>query len=129
MHVVDTNVISELMRPRPHPKVVAWFGGITEAAVSVITVEEIAFGLVLRSSARMERAFDRFLRACEIWPITEVVARRCGALRALLRARGHVRHQADMLIAATAAEHGAILATRNVRDFEGCGIRVVNPFE
>ncbi len=128
MHLVDTNVISELMRPRPAPGVLAWFGGLADAAVSVITVEEIGFGLVLRPNVRMEKAFDGFLRACVVWPVTEGIARRSATIRALLRAMGHVRHQADMLIAATAAEHGVVLATRNVRDFEGCGVRVVNPF-
>jgi predicted nucleic acid-binding protein len=128
VHLVDTNVISELMRPRPLPKVVAWFESLDAAGVSVVTVEEIAFGLVLRPNARMERAFERFLGMCSVWPVSEAIARRSATMRGLQRARGHVRHQADMLIAATAAEHGVTLATRNVRDFEGCGIRVVDPF-
>jgi predicted nucleic acid-binding protein len=56
------------------------------------------------------------------------VARRSAGLRARLRTLGKTRTQADMLIAATAAEHDLILVTRNVRDFDDCGLQVLNPF-
>jgi predicted nucleic acid-binding protein len=128
VHLVDTNVVSELMRPRPTPRVVEWMKDLEAIAMSVVSIEEIVFGLVLRPRSRMERVFDDFSKLCTIIPITEAIARRCSTMRALQRARGHARTQADMLIAATAAEHGAILVTRNVRDFEGCGIRVLDPF-
>jgi len=60
--------------------------------------------------------------------ITPAVARRAGELRAFLQASGQVRTQADMLIAASAQVHGLTLVTRNTRDFDGCGIAVLNPF-
>ena len=77
----------------------------------------------------MESWFDRFLIAwCETLPVTEAIARRGGTMRAALRRDGQTRTQADLLIAATAWEHRLPLATRNTPDFEGCGLRLVNPF-
>ena len=127
--LVDTNVLSELMRPRPNPRVVDWAGGLDAIALSVVTVEEVCFGLRARPSARLEKWFDSFAREhCEVLAVTEPIARRSAWLRGQLRRRGAVRTQADMLIAATAYEHGLAVATRNERDFEGCGVPVVNPF-
>src|SRR5690349_12923092 len=104
-----------MMRPRPSTRVATMLKGLGGFAVSVISIDEISYGLVNKPSADLERAFGEFLELCTILPITEAIARRSGTMRALQRARGHVRHQADMFIAATAAEHGAVLVTRNVR--------------
>ena len=60
--------------------------------------------------------------------MTTPVAILAGTLRGQLAARGHVRTQADILIAATAAHHGLTVVTRNVRDFDDCGVAVGNPF-
>ena len=128
MHLVDTTVISELMRPRPHSGVTAWVSAQRRIALSVVTIEEVSFGLQIRASVRMSRWFDRLVEESDVLPVTEAVARRCATLRAMLRARGRTRTQADMLIAATGAEHGAIVVTRNIRDFEGCGLRLIDPF-
>jgi predicted nucleic acid-binding protein len=77
----------------------------------------------------MLRWFETFVGDyCEILDVTPRVARRAAELRAVLGARGTPRTQADMLIAATAAEHDLVLVTRTARDFIGCGIRVLNPF-
>jgi predicted nucleic acid-binding protein len=117
------------MRPVADRSVVEWAHTQSAFTVSVVTVEEICFGLAARPSGRLERWFEAFLAAhCEVLPVTDRIARRSGALRAGLRARGHVRTQADMLIAATALEHRLTVATRNMRDFLGCGVRVVDPF-
>ena len=62
-------------------------------------------------------------------PITASIARRCAHLRGEFRRAGKQRTQADMLIAATAIEHNLALATRNIKDFAGAGIALVNPFE
>jgi len=129
VHLVDTNVVSEFMRPQPAPAVLRWAGHLSRFAMSVITVEEIRYGLSVRPSARLERWFEAFVQDyCDVMPITVAVARRSGVLRGQLRARGATRTQADMLIAATAAEHDLVLVTRNERDFEGCEIKIVNPF-
>lgn len=128
--LVDTNVISELMRPAPNPKVSAWAATQASFDLSVISVEEVLYGLALRRSARLQRWFDDFVSDhCQVLPVTLRIARRAGELRAALAARGHPRTQADLLIAATAAEHALVIATRNERDFTDCGVRVLNPFD
>jgi predicted nucleic acid-binding protein len=127
--LVDTNVVSELARPRPDPRVIEWFGGLDTVMLSVVTVEEIFFGLSTRRSLRIERWFEGFLDSdCQVLDITAPIARHAGVLRAQLAQRGRPRSQTDMLIAATAAWHGLAVATRNDRDFEDCGVTVVNPF-
>lgn len=127
--LVDTNVISELMRAKPEPRVRRWAEGQRRIAVSVITIEEVYFGLGRRENARLEAWFERFVEAhCDVLSVTPRIARRGAELRALLARHGQSRTQADMLIAATASSHDLILATRNTKDFEGCGVRVVNPF-
>jgi toxin FitB len=64
----------------------------------------------------------------EILPVNKQIARRAGALRGQFQSNGIVRTQADLLIAATASEHGFTVVTRNIKDFEGCGVAVLNPF-
>jgi predicted nucleic acid-binding protein len=125
----DTNVISELVRRTPNPGVLAWATTRSSFALSVITVEEVLFGLSWRPSARLEAWFaETLVPRCDIFPITDAIARRAGRLRGGFSARGEVRTQADMLIAATAQVHQLTLVTRNVRDFEGCGIGLLDPF-
>jgi predicted nucleic acid-binding protein len=127
--LVDTNVIAELSRLRPEPRVVAWAGGLATVMLSAITVDEIFLGLSAKPSPRIERWFENFLDGdCQILEVTAPIARQAGVLRGQFARRGRPRTQADMLIAATAARHGLTLATRNERDFADCGITVVNPF-
>jgi predicted nucleic acid-binding protein len=131
--LVDTNVLSELPRPRPDAKVVRWFATQESIHVSVVTLEELAFGVARAPSARrsrLSRWLDALLDARPvILEVTTAVARASGELRAAREARGRRVAQADMLIAATALTHGLTLVTRNRRDFEGCGLTVLDPFE
>lgn len=128
--LVDTNVVSELMRPRPASSVVEWAVGQESMSLSVITLEELLVGLAHRPSERFSRWFESFVvDHCEVLPITGRIARRCALLRGEFRRAGKQRAQADMLIAATALEHNLALATRNTKDFAGCGVALVNPFE
>lgn len=128
--LVDTNVISELMRPKPATRVLAWAEHQERFDLSVITLEEVLFGLRARPSPRLSRWFDDFVaQHCDVLVVSVAIARRCALLRGEPRQKGQQRTQADSLIAATAYEHGLALATRNVRDFEGCSIPLINPFE
>ena len=131
MILVDTNVLSELSRAKPDVNVVRWASSLPlPLAVSVVTVEEVYFGLASRPKEEIRAWFDLFFaESCGILEVSEAVARRAGHLRGRLRAEGWQRTQADMLIAATAQLHQLDLATRNVRDFEGCGITVIDPFQ
>ena len=131
MILVDTNVLSELARRTPDPRVALWARGVTlPIAISVVTLDEIRFGLSWRPNPRIEAWFDDFLPAnCEALPVTDDIAVRAGRLRGRLRADGCQRTQADMLIAATAQAHHLALVTRNVRDFDGCGIALLDPFQ
>jgi predicted nucleic acid-binding protein len=127
--LVDTNVLSELARPRPNAGVLGWAAATRSIALSVVTIEEVLYGLGRRPAPALRAWFDDFMaRHCEVLPVTGPIAILAGTLRGQLAARGRARSQADVLIAATAAHHGLTLVTRNVRDFDGCGVSVLNPF-
>ena len=125
----DTNIISELVRPQPNPGVLNWSTNVSSITLSVITLEEIFYGLSSKPNPRIQTWFQEFVKShCRIIPLTPEIAQRSGELRGLLRTQGKPRSQADMLIAATAQIHHLTLVTRNIRDFEDCGILLLNPF-
>jgi predicted nucleic acid-binding protein len=132
MHLVDTNVLSELARPRPVTNVVRWFANQEQIAISVITVEELAYGVARAPVARRRKLvpwLESMLESVELLlDVTPAVARAAGDLRASRDRAGRPVAQADMLIAATALVHGLTLATHDVRDFDHCGVVVVDPF-
>jgi predicted nucleic acid-binding protein len=125
----ETNILSELSRPAPNPGVLAWSDQVKSVAISVVTIDEVIFGLTQRPNARVMAWFEDFIAtSCQVLDVTATIARLSGTLRARLAARGQVRTQADMLIAATASTHGLTLVTRNTRDFAGCGISILDSF-
>lgn len=126
--LVDTNVLSELARPRPTPAVLDWAARLERYALSVVTLEELRFGVLARRSPRLTRWLDALLADAAILDISRPVAERAAQFRATRQRAGRPVSQADMLIAATAAVHEVPLATRNARDFEGLAIEIVNPF-
>lgn len=129
MELCDTNILSELARREPNPGVLEWAQRIRTIAISVITLDEIVYGLAWRPIPRIVVWFESFLdRHCQVFSIDAQVARVSGELRGRLQAAGQTRSQADTLIAATASVHGLTLLTRNVRHFEGCNIPLYNPF-
>jgi predicted nucleic acid-binding protein len=129
MMLCDTNIISELARPRPNTGVLSWAATVSTISLSAVSVEEILYGLAWKPHPRIRLWFDGFLTAgCTVLPITTEIAKRCGQLRGEFQAKGQSRTQADMLIAATAQVHQLTLVTRNVRDFTDCGIPLLNPF-
>lgn len=128
MLLLDTNIISELCRVKPNAGVLDWAGGVRAFQLSVVSQEEIAFGLAWRPNVRIQTWIEAFFARHPLLSITPDIARRAGELRGRLAAQGATRSQADMFIAATAQVHGLTVVTRNTRDFEGCGIPLLNPF-
>lgn len=127
--LIDTNVVSELMRREPDPRVYAWAVEHTSFHLSVVALEELVFGLTKRALPMKRQWLDGFLEAqCVILPVTPGIASASGQLRGSLSARGQTRTAADMLIAATALIHGLPLATRNTSDFAGIGLTLIDPF-
>ena len=129
MILIDTNIISEYLKRDPDAGVKALFAAEPELALSVVTLEEMAYGLAWQPVPRVMQAFEQIVNAWpHVLPITADIALRAGQLRGHFARNGVVREQADMLIAATAQAHRLTLATRNTRDFEQCGIALLDPF-
>lgn len=128
--LADTNVISEFVKKTPDAQVMHWLQSVQLMAISVVTLEEAHFGLAWQPNTRKLALFNALVeRLHAVVPITPSIAQRAGVLRGQFQAQGIIRSTPDMLIAATAIEHQLVLATRNVRDFVGCGVQVVNPFD
>jgi toxin FitB len=128
--LADTNVISEFVKKTPDTRVMQWLQAVELMAISAVTLEEAHFGLAWQPNTRKLALFNALVAQLHaIYPITPAIAQRAGAIRGQFQAQGIIRSTPDMLIAATAMEHQLVLATRNVRDFLGCGVQVVNPFD
>ena len=132
--LLDTNVLSELTRAEPSASVLSFVMSIESAWVSTITVHELSYGLLLmpngRRRAALEEAVRRMLAAygSRVLPVGVAEAEQAAYLRASAQAAGRTMHLADALIGATALTHDLELATRNVSDFEGGPIRLVDPW-
>ncbi len=128
--LADTNVVSEFVKKTPDAQVMTWLQSVELLAISAVTLEEAHFGLAWHPNTRKLALFNALVeRLHAVYPITAAIAQRSGLLRGQFQAQGIVRSAPDMLIAATCIEHQLLLATRNVRDFMGCGVQVLNPFE
>lgn len=135
--LLDTNVVPELTRSRVNPNVRAWVGGqdLGMLQIRVVRLGEIEKGLALmRDEARrttlelwLERQFLELFRG-QILPVTQAIAKRWGAMGAKGQMAGRPLAAPDGLIAATAFEHDLVVATRNVKDFEGLGVPVFHPW-
>jgi predicted nucleic acid-binding protein len=125
----DTNGISELMRPQSQPTVRQWLEAQEGIRISVLTLEELIFGLQRKNLPKKRTWLDRFVAArCEVLAVDGRIALRAGEMRGNFAKTGQTRIQTDLLIAATAWAHDCILVTRNTRDFEGTHIPLFNPF-
>ena len=137
MILLDTNIISEMMRPVPTAQVVSWFNQqrSTLLFLCAVTVAEISYGLnALAEGARRRRlqeAFEKLLRIGfqhRILPFDLPAAEIYGNIMANRKAAGRPLSVLDGQIAAIARAEGFILATRNERDFVDCGVEIINPF-
>ena len=137
MILLDTNVISELVKPSPDPAVVAFFGRTVPATVFTAAVceAEIRYGLARLPAGRRRNdllgcvtAFLAEAFGNRILAFDSASAAIYGELRAAREAAGKPIPVEDAMIAATARAYGASVVTRNVADFIGCGVQVVNPW-
>lgn len=137
MIVLDTNVVSEVMRPQPEARVVAWLRAqpIQELATTTITLAEIGVGLARLPESRrrfaLEGRFHSFVSrglGPRVFGFDADAAAAYGEMVAGRERRGRPFQGFDGLIAAVALARDATIATRNVRHFEGCGLRIVNPW-
>jgi toxin FitB len=133
MYLLDTNVISEMRRARPHGAVVAWLQGVagSELRISAVSLGEIQMGIEkLRPSddvkaSEIEAWLDQVSASYNVLSMDAPIFRRWARLM-------HRRSDAlleDAMIAATALVHDLTVVTRNVRDFSLFGVRTLNPFE
>lgn len=132
MIVLDTNVLSEPLRPAPDEKVLAWMASQTDVAVTAISVGELLLGARrLPTGARRERliaAVEGILSGSRVLPFEERAARVYARMHESRRAAGHALSVEDGMIAAIAAVHGAAVATRNVADFAGLEFELIDPW-
>ena len=138
MIIVDTNVISELMRPLPSPAVVAWLSSQTpdDVFTTAITVAEVLYGVELLPKSKRREALLQQVAATfsedfsgRILFFDEQAARMFASIAVSRRTLGRPIGILDAQIVAISKVHGATLATRNTDDFEGCGVRLINPWQ
>jgi hypothetical protein len=136
--ILDTNIVSEASRPIPDPNVVKWFGkqDLLDLYLCGPVVMEQSFGaerfLNKTGSDRHIRGLDHLITERFSGRIIEFagpVPRLAGRLRAMRERIGRPIGLSDAMIAAICLAHDATLATRNVRDFDGLDLKLVNPFE
>lgn len=137
MILIDTNVISELMRPTPAPEVLAWFGAhhASTLFLSSVSEAELRRGVALLPEGRrrdlLAAQVDAMLTedfAGRVLPFDSAAAVVFAAIDVDRRRAGRPITFADCQIAATARAHGSALVTRNVADFSGCGVEVIDPW-
>ena len=135
--LLDTNVISELVKSRPERKVTAWIDSVDESLLhlSVLTLGEIRKGITALSDAARRVSLEAWLGrnlalrfAGRILPIDEAVADRWGRITRSRAARKSPLPVIDGLLAATALHHDLILVTRNTRDISAAGVPVFDPW-
>jgi predicted nucleic acid-binding protein len=132
MYLLDTNVVSELRKPRPHGAVLAWINAVDDADLhlSAVTLGEIQAGIELTrdqdldKATEIERWLDQLAGAYNILPMDAVVFRQW----AKLMHRQSDKLYEDAMIAATARVHRLTVVTRNVADFKSFGVKLLNPF-
>jgi predicted nucleic acid-binding protein len=138
MILVDTNIISEMMKPSPSASVMAWLDQqeVTQLFITTITIAEIFYGLnILPEGNRrtlLEDAFNKAIIAAfkhRVLSFDEPAAHLYGKIMGKRKELGQPLSVSDGQISAIARAHGSAIATRNIRDFADCGVNLINPFE
>ena len=132
MYLLDTNVVSELRRPRPHGAVLAWLQAVDDAQlfISAVTLGEIQAGIELTreqdtdKASEIEAWLDQVAAAYNVLPLDAAAFREW----ARLMHRSSDTLYEDAMIAATARVHGLTVVSRNVADFKALGMEALNPF-
>lgn len=137
MIIIDTNVVSELLRPTPEPRVEEWLAGQDglDIYLTAISEAELRYGAAIMDNRKrrdgLAEAIDRILRddmAGRVLAFDSAAAEAYAAIAFSRRAAGRSIAQADCQIAAIARARGAAVATRNTGKFEGCGVDLINPW-
>ena len=132
MYLLDTNVVSELRKPKPHGAVLQWIQGIADAElhISVVTIGEIQAGIELTreqdgvKAAELEQWLELVSGSFNVVPMDALAFR----MWARLMHKSSDTLYEDAMIAATARVHKLTVVTRNVADFKTFGVSVLNPF-
>jgi predicted nucleic acid-binding protein len=135
--LLDTNVVSEWVKPKPNPGVIAWLEGVDEDRVfiSVVTLAELRNGVASLAAGRRRERLDAWLShdlptrfEGRVLPVDPAIADGWGRITATAKAAGRSIHAMDAFIAATAHIHQLTLVTRDVSDFQSAGTPVVCPW-
>ena len=136
--LLDTNCISELVRPKPDPRVIEWMEAADEGVLylSVLTVGEIRKGLAGLAQGKRRTHLETWLEvelqarfAGRVVPIDAAIADRWGLISADAKRKGKALPVIDGLLAATALHHNLTFVSRNVSDFTNTQVQILNPWE
>lgn len=134
--LIDTNVWSELARPRPHTAVLQWMSEhFDECMLSALVLGEMQYGIALAETEDRRRDLEAFQTDLldrldhRVWPWDDAAARAWGPLRAKLKRMGRLIGERDMLIAAHALSLDIPLVTRNVSEMECTDVRIIDPWQ
>ena len=137
MFVLDTNVASELMRPEPMPAVAAWIAerDAQEMYLTAVSGAELRYGAAILPEGKRRRSLETAMARWfdqgfigRILPFDNAAARAYAEIAARRRDAGRPIGEADGQIAAICRSRGAVLVTRNVRDFKDTGVQVIDPW-